>query len=445
MATQLEKAKPKKVTSLNDMFGTSVDEVPLEVSHVAQVTPQAIKENIEQSVNLQKSNFRVSKEEFKETDETVDQIVNDVMSADLHSEKMKELISGIEKLGNNVVRKDNMANSRLLDISTRDAKSNGSDATKVILTELSNLRGMALKLNPEEMHSYKNNKFLKIFNIPFGLGKKADDYMQNFRSSKSQLDEITTNLRKGREELEKSNIEYEEERKNQYTRLKEHELYAYLANKLYAKLDEKYKDLLETEPVKAKAMADELLHPLGQKRIDLAERMAVAMQIYLSFQTIQQNNRELIRGINRAIDTTMVALSSAVIQAHALDQQAQIIEVLSELSDTTSTIIKTNASRVKIQGQAIAKAATNATLDVESIKFAMEEIVKSVEEIQNFRQESLGAMEQVVDSLNEVSKRGMSVIDRVASERVSGIMEEVQQELEDENNDKNSGKIRARF
>lgn len=427
-------AKPQKQTapvveevSWDDAMG---DEAPLKVTPVRTVSAQTIENHIENLVHAKedgverKSRTGLKDEDFNEMDKDVDLVVSDIMKADLHSQRLKDIVASIETMGQDVARRNAAAHKRLLDRPLRYLKGEASDPTLKVLEQLDSLRGMAIKLNPKESQGYKNNRFLG-FSLPFNLGKKADNVMQNFRNSQDQLNDISENLRAGREELEADNIAMEDERTEQFARLSEHEQNAYIAASLYVKLKKRVETIRTTEPLRASAIEHELMYPLGQKRLDFLQDMAVAMNSYMSYQTIIMNNRELIRGVNRALSTTMQALTDAVIQSQMLDRQERTQASLQALNQTASDIILANAHRNEIQGLAIAKASSQATLDVKALSETMESIVRTVEGIQNHRKASLEVMEQNAEMLQSLVQRGKEGMDTIARARAGNIMEEV--------------------
>lgn len=438
MAPQVKPAAPAIEEA--DMDSFMGNEAPLKVTPARMLPQEKIKEHVErlasEETTVRKTNTGLKEEDFQAMDKDVNGLVDDIMKADINSQRLKEIVASIETMGNDVARRNAAAHKRLLEKPLRHLKGESSDPTLQVLEQLNNLRTMAIKLNPKEAQSFKNNKLFG-FNIPFNLGRKADDVVQNFRNSEDQLNDISNNLRAGRDELEADNIAMEDERSQQYARLSEHEQNAYLAEVLYKRLAKRVESIRDTDPLRASAIETELMYPLGQKRLDFLQDMTVAMNSYMSYQTIIQNNRELIRGVNRAITTTMQALSDAVIQSQLLDRQGRILEGLQALNQTASDIIEANAKRNEEQGIAIARGAAKSTLDIEALSRTMESIVRTVEGVQKYRAESLVVMEQGAEMLKGLVNRGKEGLDIIAQGRAGNIMSEVSKEAEDESNGKN--------
>ena len=97
--------------------------------------------------------------------------------------------------------------------------------------------------------------------------------------------------------------------------------YAYVAEHLDAALAAKIAEIEVTDPDKAKTLREDVLFYARQKHQDLLTQLAVSIQGYLAIDLVKRNNIELIKGVDRATSTTIVALCTAVIVAQALSNQ----------------------------------------------------------------------------------------------------------------------------
>lgn len=421
---ELQVAKPKR-------FSKEIVEKSLETLGQERVNPKTGRTE-------RKSQTRLTENDFNQLDQDVDAFLKDILNADLHSDNMNSMIDTIENLGNDTIRGNNRATNRLLEIPLRQAKNDGSESTNDVLGRLNELRSLAIKLDPKaSKNSLSNNRFLG-FKLPFQVGKKADDVLQNFRNSKDQLDDIRKGLLAGRDGLQEDNATLDTERAQHFARMSELEQWSYLAAELYRRLSEKVVEIEVDDPLRAKAIKQEVLFPLNQKRLDFVQDTVVAMNTYMGYQTIITNNKQLIRGVNRAIHTTMNALTSAIIINQALDRQSEILQGVQELSATTSYIMEQGAERMKIQAQEIAKSASSSTLEIESLQRTTEALVETVEKVQNFRAESLGAMDESLKVLQELVVKGKEGMDVVSRKRVGNIVGEVKEEMRADAEGKNT-------
>ena len=96
--------------------------------------------------------------------------------------------------------------------------------------------------------------------------------------------------------------------------------------------------------------------------------MAVAVQGYMALDLIRKNNLELIKGVDRAQTTTVAALRTAVIVSQALSRQKLVLDQITALNATTSTLIESTSNQLRIQGAEINQQAASSTIDVQKLQ-----------------------------------------------------------------------------
>jgi len=133
----------------------------------------------------------------------------------------------------------------------------------------------------------------------------------------------------------------------------------------------------------------------------------------LTTEIIIRNNRELIRGVSRAINVTVVALQVAVACALALAHQKIVLDKIEALNKTTSELIEHTAERLKTQGVAIHKQASQSMLSMESLEKAFQDIKTAMDDIAKFRQEALPQMAQNIVRLDQLSAQASEAIDKM--------------------------------
>src|SRR5690554_2524539 len=73
-------------------------------------------------------------------------------------------------------------------------------------------------------------------------------------------------------------------------------------------------------------LEEELLFPLRLRVVDLQQQLTVSQQGVLALEVVIRNNRELIRGVDRAINVTVSALTVAVTVALAMANQRLVLD-----------------------------------------------------------------------------------------------------------------------
>lgn len=179
------------------------------------------------------------------------------------------------------------------------------------------------------------------------------------------------------------------------------------------KLSYKLEREISQEDARHKFISEELLFPLRQRVQDLQQQLVVNQQGILSIELIIRNNRELIRGVGRAINVTVSALQVAVTVALALANQKLVLDKIESLNRTTSNLIAGTASRLRTQGVEIHKQAASTSLDMEALKSSFNDISAAMDDIARYRQEALPQMAGQIQELSALSKAGEEAIQRV--------------------------------
>ena len=246
-----------------------------------------------------------------------------------------------------------------------------------------------------------------------GIGTPVKRYFSKFESAQTTIDAIVRSLEEGHDQLKRDNVTLAEDQRGMREltiKLDRHILLAQLLDqKLQYKLD---RDLASDES-RHKFVQEELLFPLRQRIMDLQQQLAVNQQGVLSTEIIMRNNKELMRGVNRAIDVTVSALQVAVTVALGLANQRIVLDKISSINRTTSDLIAGTAATLKTQGTAIHRQASEAMIDMDSLKSAFGDINAAMDEISRFRQEALPQMAQSILEFNQLTTTSEETIQRM--------------------------------
>jgi len=243
-----------------------------------------------------------------------------------------------------------------------------------------------------------------------GVGTPLKRYFSRYESASTVLDAIIRSLKDGQEQLKRDNITLLDDQKAM--RALTHKLER--AVKLGQLIDAKLVDGLETEIAETdprhKFVQEELLFPLRQRIQDLQQQLLVNQQGFLTVEMIIRNNKELIRGVSRALNVTVSALQVAVTLALALANQKIVLEKVQAVSATTSDLIAGTAARLKTQGAEIHKQASATQLDIESLKKAFGDVREALEDISRYRREALPKMAERITAMDKLAEESDEAI-----------------------------------
>ena len=245
------------------------------------------------------------------------------------------------------------------------------------------------------------------------LGHRLRDYFTKYRSGQSHLNAIINALKSGQSELIKDNAAIEQEKTSLSEVMGRLRQYVYLAERLDAGLTARVRELEASDPDKARVLQEDLLFYVRQKVQDLLTQLAVSVQGYMALDVIRRNNEELIKGVDRATTTTVSALRTAVVVAQALADQKLVLDQITALNTTTSSLIESTSAMLRQQSGQIGEQAASATVQLSSLQAAFENIYSTIDEIDAFRLKSLDAMSQTIEALTAQIVKSQSQVDRI--------------------------------
>ena len=158
---------------------------------------------------------------------------------------------------------------------------------------------------------------------------------------------------------------------------------------------------------------EELLFPLRQRIVDLQQQVAVSQQGVLALEVVIRNNRELIRGVDRAINVTVSALNVAVTVALGLANQRLVLDRVAALNQTTSALIAGTAQALRTQGVDIQTRAASTMLDMGQLEQAFADVLGAIDDLSRYRREALPKLDAQIDRLAALASQGGEAIRRM--------------------------------
>ncbi len=348
-------------------------------------------------------------------EEKVDAFVAELIALDANSPEFGKKVDQLTAMGRKEISEAAGHSNRFLD---RPVKA--IDADTGIGADLTELRRTVEDLDPGRRGNLLAPK--RLFGI-IPWGNKLRHYFDSYKSAQSHISTILARLQSGKDELLMDNAAIDVERANLWKTMGKLEQMIHISKALDAKLEEKANELDATEPAKAKAIRETALFYTRQRTTDLLTQMAVAVQGYLALDLVKKNNIELVKGVDRASTTTVSALRTAVTVAQALTNQKLVLEQITALNTTTASVIDSTGTMLKNQSGEIHKQAASATIPLETLQRAFQNIYDTMDMIDRFKVEALGSMKQTVDTLSREVEKSRGYIARaegVEQNRLAG-------------------------
>ncbi len=322
----------------------------------------------------------------------------------------------IDSMGRDLQQRS-AARSRMLQAPLRDI-SHASEDGGPVAKSLSDLRIEVEELDPGKV-DMEAGWFTRLVGRLPGVGTPLKRYFMRYESSQTQIDAIVRSLENGRDQLKRDNITLSEDQKQMRELTMSLTEQVALAQALDAAVVTKLEREISVDDPRRQFVEEDILFAIRQRTVDLQQQLAVNQQGVLATELIIRNNRELIRGVNRALDVTISALQVAVTVALALAHQKIVLDKIEAINTTTSEMIAGTAARLKTQGAAIHQQASGTMLDMDALRTAFEDIDIALDEISMYRREALPTMASTILELDQLTAQSEAAIDRMESGRAA--------------------------
>ena len=256
-------------------------------------------------------------------------------------------------------------------------------------------------IDPGEF-DFESGWFTRLIGQVPGVGTPLKRYFTKYESAQTVIQAIMRSLEQGRDGLMRDNLTLADDQTGMRELTHKLEQAIRLGQAIDAQLEGRLQGMQQGTDQHS-FVAEELLFPLRQRLMDLQQQLAVNQQGILATELIIRNNKELVRGVNRALNVTVSALQVGATVAIALANQRDVIEKVESVNKTTNDLITGTAERLRTQGASIHKQAASAQLDIEGLKSAFVNIRAAMDDIATFRQNALPTMAQSVLELDRLS------------------------------------------
>ncbi len=340
-------------------------------------------------------------------DAKVEGYIGSLMAAEPRSPDFAAKATDVRSMGDEDIRRAAESSNRLLKSPVKAMQEGGLSEGSKVGSTLLELRRTVEDLDPKEATGPK--RFMGM--IPFG--DKLTDYFHKYQSAESHLDAILHALRDGQDELGKDNGALNLEKQQLWEAMGRLNQYVYVAERLDARLAAGITDIEPISPEKAKALRDDVLFYVRQKHQDLLTQLAVSIQNYLAIDIVIKNNIELMKGVDRASTTTISALRTAVMVAQALGNQKLVLDQITALNTTTSSMIERTSEMLRDNSVAIQQQAASATIGLPQLQAAFQNIYATMDAIDSFKVEALDNMAATIGTLETEVGKSREYLDRV--------------------------------
>jgi len=125
--------------------------------------------------------------------------------------------------------------------------------------------------------------------------------------------------------------------------------------------------------------------------------------------------------VDRATTTTVSALRTAVIVAQALANQKLVLDQIGALNTTTSNMIESTSTLLKSQAGKIHEQASSSAVSLDKLQLAFKNVYETMDMVSNYKTQALSNMQKTVDVLSREVDKSKTYLERVRSESVRDV------------------------
>ncbi|MFD9698830.1 toxic anion resistance protein [Lentzea sp. NPDC059081] len=338
--------------------------------------------------------------------------VDAVNAVDPQSPDFGRIVDDALVLGEAEMRVAAQIAGRLLD---RTLASVSSPHGAQLSTSLAELRRSVKELDPADLSKLTGRKVLGF--LPGG--NAARGLLARLRAADEPVNRIVLKLRSGQDALKRDNAAIKGERQRLWDLMAKLSQDAALAAAMDEAVERQVAILDLADPARAQALRAEVLFGLRQRHQDLLTQLAVCAQGYLALDVVRRNNDELIKGVERAVSTTVTALRIGVAVAAALAGQREVIDQVDAVRGLTDSILRSNAAAMSLQGQDVQRIAATPAVGIEAVRTSFDQIYAAIDAIDTFKARAADSMSSTVSALDAEIRRAHDHLSRQHSQEQS--------------------------
>lgn len=348
-------------------------------------------------------------ETASQVDDQVQRFIDALEKEDLHSEPFKARLDSAFQLG----RQEISFAASLMQTGLMQRNFVGATDTPAYKA-ISAIRSQLDELNPgKDGDLLQPRKLLGL--IPFG--NKLEAYFRKFESAASQLQTSMTQLYAAKDSIQKDIIDIEASRGKLWEAMQALAAAARFARTLDSRLAERVEALKATDPMRAKALEQEVLFYARQNLADIQTQQAVSVNGYLALDVLKKTGREMMIGCDRVATTGMSALAVAQTVARATGNQIEVMQMLQGVNATIGKLINQTGTALNQHVDQTAEFAANPMLGIAQIQSMFDQTFQAMDAMDNFRTKAIETMGTNNQLIEAQLQRADGYIDRVRQQQ----------------------------
>jgi uncharacterized protein YaaN involved in tellurite resistance len=345
-------------------------------------------------------------------DAQVNAFVSGLLSEDLNSDAFRSKLDSAFRLGKEEISTAaSMMTGRFMDRNFVGIEDSAA------FKSLQNMRNMLDDLNPGKQGDLLQPRKL-LGMIPFG--NKLQEYFRKFQSAGSQLQTVMAQLYASRDDMQRDAVEIEQVKAKLWDAMQRLKGAIYFAIELDRQIAAQVAALAQSDPLRAKALEQEVLFYARQNLQDMQTQMAVNVNGYLAMDVLKKTAREMINGCTRVATIGMSALATAQTVARATGNQIQVMDMLGGVGSTIGALVTETSRQLGAHVEKTGEFAQSPLIGIEKLQEMFDNTFKAIDAMDNYRSKAIEVMGKNNELIKTQIARSEQYIDRVRADKAGG-------------------------
>jgi uncharacterized protein YaaN involved in tellurite resistance len=332
-----------------------------------------------------------------------DQFIAELLQMDVASSDFRARIDSAFRLGRKEITDSALLTGKFME------QNFVGDANNPAFRVINEMRRLFEDLDPRlEGDLLTPNKLLGV--IP--LGNRLQSYLRRFDSAGGSLRKLIDSLYGVQDQLSRDDQELFATMNKLLAAMTKLKAVDIFIEHVDQKLSGAVSKLRPTDPIRAKAIEQEVLFYARQASMDVKTQLLVCINGYKMLEGLRRTGRELHNGCDRMATIGMSSLSIAVTLARAQGYQLKVMEALKQGSAAIEGLI---ASTTKMFGEHVDRVIefqSNPLIGVQTLKASFDTVFASLDKMDEFRTKSIESMGANIAVLKGILNEGEARINR---------------------------------
>lgn len=288
----------------------------------------------------------------------------------------------------------------MLQATLKEISQRGDDGGPLVKAMME-LRSQIDTLHPDKFDWEGGSMFSALKSLVGFSKSKITEFFQMYESADEFIAQLVETIKNGKEVLRRDNLSMEQE----IAQLKK------LGGSLLAQIHnlQGVDTALAIEVPKLEAGSEKRTFFEVEVSFDVKQRLQDVMQVKVAvdqaIQTmnlIQKTNIELMKGVDRVLNVTMLVFRVAVVIAVALANQKIVLNAINAINETTESLMLSNAGKLNTQVVATYTMAADTMISMDTMKRVHELVAQAYATVDTFKATAIGTMSKSISELSSM-------------------------------------------